>query len=154
MSTPETFPPTGEQKAGKNIDELCGQPNGTFENFIKSSILVEQIADQNKTLRTRLAEVEKELAGISAALDKEFGPQDTRSGDLLDDMGCFIDHHKAKEKELTQLKEANAELAKDKDRLEFAIRNWATFNRMVFGKSHDPNHVRNEIDAAIAKGKQ
>lgn len=64
------------------------------------------------SLRTRLAEVQRELVGISAALDSEFGLQDKRSGDLLDDMGCFIEHHKAKEKELAQLKEANAELVK------------------------------------------
>ena len=65
-----------------------------------------QLAD----IKSQLADKTEELATISACLDKEFGPTDIRSGDLLDDMGCFIDHHKKKEAELAALKSANEKL--------------------------------------------
>jgi hypothetical protein len=58
------------------------------------------------SLRTRLDAAEKELAAISAAVDREYnGPNDKRSDDLLDDIGAFIDHHKAKETELEKTKQ-------------------------------------------------
>lgn len=59
----------------------------------------------------RLASLEAEnaakdamLGGIDAALAKEFGPMDKRSGDLIDDMEAFVEHHKAKEAELVRLR--------------------------------------------------
>lgn len=126
MSTKETLPPP--EKMNRALVDICHVALAWETDLPIREILLKLAQDAipttaqimiHKTLQDRLAEVERELAGISAALDKEFGPQDTRSGDLLDDMGCFIDHHKAKEKELTQLKESNAELMKDKERLDW-----------------------------------
>lgn len=79
-------------------------------------------------------ELEMELAAISTALDKEFDPSkgDKRSGDLLDDLACFIEHHKTKERELaTALARENTNFRLYCDR-DGQMREWREIARTLY----------------------
>lgn len=81
------------------------------ENQILSKAAEDRLAENNRLalencgLASKVKELEQTIAAISTVLDKEFSVVDRRSSDrdIIDDMGCFIEHHKNLERDKARL---------------------------------------------------
>lgn len=94
MTTTENPEPLSQEQLDGLQQWASVSGESSYMNYYRAIVL--------RLLREH-AERSADLAAISLALDREF--TNKRSGDLLDDIGAFIDHHKAKERQIKQQQE-------------------------------------------------
>jgi hypothetical protein len=92
------------EEIGRHWQGLTGKPWETRED-IESNVSV--LFEAFTAAQARVKELEQERAGIIQALTVEYnGPNDKLSGDLIEDLACFITHHKKKEQRIATLEQA------------------------------------------------
>lgn len=176
MSTPETLPHTklpwklhtlgGYSLLVSESGPLVAKLETVVQGFvvpigdaIANARFILVACNNYDSLRARLAEVEKELAELKTKL--AYAEDAAAKGDLARQCAGGM------ELEIKELKESNAKLVKDKERLDKQEQmRWAVlFNThnhkwtvqkvdQVVGNLGDGNGPRQAIDAAIAKGTQ